>query len=171
MLPGELTPDYAVPRQRPTSVTVIAVLAIVFGGLGLLCAPFSVLPYFTGFGGPNPVVEAVKARPLLLGWTMFSSCLSLVFSLVLVVAGIGALSLKPWARLMLIAEAVFSMLFALIGTVLTLVVMLPILRDLGGPALIGGVGGGACGLILNLLINGLVLFFMTRPHVRAAFEA
>ena len=60
MFPGELTPDYAVPRQRPTSVTVIAVLAILFGGLGLLCTPFSVLPYFSNLGGPNPVVEASR---------------------------------------------------------------------------------------------------------------
>jgi hypothetical protein len=169
MLPGQLTPDYPGPRERPTSVTVIAVLAIVFGGLGLLCTPFSVLRYFTNIGGHSPLVEAVRARPVLLGWTLFASCTGLLFSLVLVIAGIGALSLKRWARILLIAEATASILFGLLNTALTMVAIFPALREMGGPAVIGGLGGGFCALLFGLLVNGLILFFMTRPHVKAAF--
>ena len=101
---------------------------------------------------------------------MFSSCLSLVFSLVLIVAGVGALALKPWARLALIAQATVSILFGLIGTAISMVTLFPLLRQMGGPAVVGGVGGGACALLFSLMVNGVVLFFMTRPDVKAAFE-
>ncbi len=171
MLPGQITPGHRAPSQRPTSVTVIAVLAIIFGGLGLVCSPVSAVPYFADVPALRPVIEVVKERPLLLAWTMLGSCLGLLFALALVIAGIGALMLKPWARLLLIVQAAVSIFFGVINTAVMLITFGPLLREVEGPAVAIVLSSDACGFFLGLVLNVLVLFFMTRPNVKAAFGA
>src|SRR5947208_2777359 len=86
-----------VQNPRPTSVTVMAILGIIFGGLGL-CSPFALIPYFMNFGPPNPFIDAVKNNTFLLDWTMFATLLTFVLAILLLTCSIGALGLKPWAR-------------------------------------------------------------------------
>src|SRR5438270_11901094 len=64
---------------RPTSVTVIAILAIVFGSLGVLAMLCS-LPQYLGvnFGGANPVRDAVRADKLLWVYTIGTMVLGVV---------------------------------------------------------------------------------------------
>jgi hypothetical protein len=84
--------------QRPTGVTILAVLAIIFGALGLLGA-------ITIIGG-----GAVVSSPLvtILGViTLITSALALAF-------GIGAWTLKPWAWTLGVANYILSLVVSVI---------------------------------------------------------
>src|SRR5437764_10120878 len=88
--------------QRPTGITILAVLAIIGGLLGLLggCASLGVGTLATGTntsGGGLLLVLGVIA--------LANACLSLAF-------GIGAWLLKPWAWTLGVASQVISLLLA-----------------------------------------------------------
>lgn len=160
-------------QPRPSSVTVIAVVAIVFGALGVLCTPLALLPYL-GVGGANPMLELVRAHPLLHAWMLGSTLLNLLLSLLLIAGGIGALSLRAWARLALMAYAVMTLVQSLVGLLVTALALAPLASRSGDDpaalgALAGGLVGGFVGLCFNGVVCGLILFVMTRPEVRVAF--
>jgi hypothetical protein len=158
--------------SRPGSVTVIAVVALVFGALGVLCAPLALLPYLVS--GPNPVLDLVRTHPLLHAWMLGSTLLNLLLSLLLIAGGIGALSLKAWARLALIVYAVMTIVLSLLGLLASAMVLLPLAsRSTDDPAALGGLVGGLIGGLLSVCFNGvlcgLILFVMSRREVREAF--
>ena len=78
---SEPTPTPSIPiepvAQRPTSITTIAILGIIFGAFGFLCTPASLIPYFVTIPAPpgqasNPatiVLDTIKNDKLLFGWT------------------------------------------------------------------------------------------------------
>ena len=159
--------------ERPTSVTVIAILGIVFGALGLICTPFAILPYVTDFGGPNPVVEMVKETTWMLVWMIFSIVLGLLFSIILLAGSIGALRLKPWARLTLIGYSIASLFMTVISVVVSLMMFMPLFRDSDNPAMAaaatGGMIGAGCQICFSFVLQGAVLYVLTRPEVKRAF--
>ncbi len=156
---------------RPVAVIVIAIVAIAFGVLGLVCTPFGALPYVSNAGQPNPIVDAVKARPVLFGWTIFSLFLSFALSVALVAGGVGVLGLRRWARLLLIVESSISILLNCVGTGVSAVVLYPIMRGMGEAVATAGLLGGGCGLAFNLLVSGSILAVLVLPSVRQAFAA
>jgi hypothetical protein len=164
--------------ERPTLVTAAAIVAILFGALGVLCSPVSVLPYFTSFGGPNPVVEVMRANPIAFAWSIFSIAIGFVLSIVLLAGGVGALKLMPWARMALIGYAAVSLPLGCIGMGVTVWAFVPLFQSLSSvndPAtfggVVGGLFGGFCGIGFAVLLQGGLLFAMTRPNVKAAFES
>lgn len=49
-------------NPRPTSVTVVAIVGIVWGALMLLCNGFGLISLFMPtFGAPNPAIDAIRA--------------------------------------------------------------------------------------------------------------
>jgi hypothetical protein len=157
-------------------VTVIAVIAIVFGGLVVLCCtPLGLVQFLGAASNANPAVAAIKAQPLLFAWTIFQQIAGFVLGVLSIAGGIGALGLKGWARLLLMAEAVLYILLNLVGLVVSAVTMLPIIRSMGsGPEAKGmmfGVVFASCFVLAILAYKVAVLVVMTRPDAKAAFGA
>ena len=98
--------------QRPTSVTVFAILNLVFAALGVFGLIGSLTLFTTVDAGNNPVVKIMQDNPGYKTWIMASIPLGLAACIVLLASGIGLLSLKPWARWLAIG---YAMLLALVN--------------------------------------------------------
>lgn len=174
-----------IPSPRPTSVTVIAVLAIVFGSIGVLAGLCNIPQYLGANFMPNPVMDAMRADSLLIGIMVGSLIVSLLTSVMLLWGGIGALSLKPSARKVLVAYAILAIATTIIGLSLTLTVtgsrseaafqkgmknmpaaQAATMQKTYVISYYSGIGVS----IIYLTWPLLVLYFMNRPHVKSAFE-
>jgi hypothetical protein len=92
--------------------------------------------------------------------------LGAVAGLVLVAAGIGLLLSKNWARLTSIGYGVYGVLLAVANAV----VMLNAASHQQGMTKIIFLISGLFGAVLGLIYPVLLLIFMTRPKVVAAFQ-
>ena len=163
--------------QRPTSVTVFAILNLVFAALGVFGLIGSLTLLTTVNAGNNPVVKIMQDNPGYKTWIMASIPLGLAACIVLLASGIGLLSLKPWARWLAIGYAIYGILSCIIGMVLNYMFLVrPLLEQAQrarGPeaaALAGGAVGGVIGGCLGLIYPFVLLFFMLHPKVAAAFR-
>lgn len=166
-------PEYqqAVPK-RPTSVTVLAIIGIILGSLSVLCSPMGLLPYFVQIGPPNPMIDSVKNDPALFGYMIGSIAVGWVIGLLLLVGSIGALLLKDWARKGLLTYAWIQIVLGVIGFIAMITWFNPRMTAAAGSnkaAALGGQIGGMIGAIIGLILPVLILVFMNRPHVKAAF--
>ena len=133
-------------RERPGGVTVMGVIALIIGLLGIWPAMLAVLGagFFTAVGGPPGAT---------LGLVIIVASLFLVISPLLYIAfGIGALQLKPWAWLMGVLGSAFGILGALGHNV-------------------GQHGGGQTGIHwFGLLVSAGILIYLLQPNIKAAFR-
>jgi hypothetical protein len=110
-------------RRRPTVVTVMAILNIVFGSLGLLCNLCGAAQLVMNIasanrvgpgGGPDPSAQLWKAMteeiPAYVPVQIGNLLVSLLLSAVLLASGIGLLKMQKWARVAAISYAVFDIL-------------------------------------------------------------
>src|SRR4051812_8287853 len=82
------------PPGLPTGAKVIGILAIIFGGLGLLCMPFSLIAIFSGrsmTGAKDPMVEMYVANEGLRLYSIVMSLVGIAMSALELFAGIGIL--------------------------------------------------------------------------------
>jgi hypothetical protein len=109
------------PRQRPTAVLVLAILNLVFGGLGLA----SELCCLGGLGwlkiiGPaqnGSLAALFQTVPSYLTFAVVQHVLGLILSALLLVSGLGLLGLRNWARWLAIGyslASVFVQVYALV---------------------------------------------------------
>lgn len=103
-----------------THVKTLAVLHIVFGALGVLAALallllFGGLAGIVGFSGDN---DAIVAVPILgsVGGIVF--VFLMIVSLPGIIAGIGLLNYRPWARILTIVLSILHLLNFPFGTAL-----------------------------------------------------
>ena len=166
--------------QRPTSVTVLAILNFVFAGLGLCGVLFLLVSRFLPQDPniPNPVLEVMEKNAAYAMFTRISMGLSFVAIPVLVASGIGLLQLKPWGRHCAIGWAVYSIAMGIIGAVMNYVFVFgPLMEKLDeidpGPEKVGaisGIVGGSVGLCFGMIYPIVLLIFMFRPNVVQAFQ-
>lgn len=104
-----------------THVKVLAILHIVFGALGLLAA----LGLLLLFGGIAGVVglnaaqdEAMIAMPIIGGIGIFVSAAAALLSIPSLIAGVGLLSYKPWARTLTLVVSAIQLINIPVGTAL-----------------------------------------------------
>ena len=64
-------PMYSGP-QRPTAVTVVAVVLIIFGALGVVSLPFNVVQMATGWRTAGPMGAALAQNPTLRTYMLVS---------------------------------------------------------------------------------------------------
>lgn len=167
--------------NRPASVTVFGVLSIVFGTLGLLGTAFGAAMLIIlksspqRPGSPNNVFMP-NLHPVADAWTMIGIPLGMVFTIVLIVSGIGLLRLRPWGRKLSLIYVVYTLISVAIGVVIQAVFVIPATleqaRALNTPEANGAFIGAIIGMAsagIGLIYPGLLWYFMTRPHVLVAF--
>jgi hypothetical protein len=163
--------------QRPTVVTVFGILNIGFAAIGLIGAAATLLMFrFLPTTG-NPVLQLMNENALLKAWTDVSLVIGAVASVGLLAAGIGLLMMKNWARVLSLVYGVYAILSGVVGMVLTVVLLCKPLLDTAGKhhgpeivAAIAGAIGGTVGGCISLIYPILLIIFMTRPRVVAAFK-
>ena len=104
-----------------THVKTLGILHIVFGALGVLAA----LVILLVFGGVAGIVGATShmedariAVPILGAIGTFVFFVVLLLSLPGLIAGIGLLQLRPWARILTIVLSIFELIHVPFGTAL-----------------------------------------------------
>ncbi|HEY0455073.1 MAG TPA: hypothetical protein VGE41_01765 [Verrucomicrobiae bacterium] len=164
--------------KRPTSATVFGVLNIIFAGFGLI-GLLGTLFLFTA-AAPNinnPVVKLIHENPTYAAFMKISIPLGIISSAVLLASGIGLLRLKNWARKLSIGYAIYALVFGLIGVAVNFLFLFrPLIEQASqhpGPetsTAIGGAVAGTFGGCIGLIYPILLIIFMTRPKLVAAFQ-
>ena len=103
-----------------THVKTLGVLHIVFGSLGVLAA-LAILFLFGGLAGLVGVAgheDSSLAVPILGGVGTLIFIILMVISLPGLIAGVGLLQLRPWARILTIVLSVIDLIHVPFGTAL-----------------------------------------------------
>lgn len=130
--PGGYPIDYNagafVPKPRPTSVTVIAVFAIVIGSLFLLCGAAALVGQviMLGTNGQNPFLPStlsgqaalVKPETAVTVYGVITGIVNLLIAAAMLAFGIGGIKLRPFARRGMIGLSVFIICWATLLTIL-----------------------------------------------------
>ena len=166
--------------HRPASVTVLGILNIVFAALGLMGIAVSIAMMFMppGLNVKNPVLDLMRQNAGYAMYANISMVLGGVLTLVLCLAGIGLLMLRPWGRLLSIAYAVFAIISVIVNTAVNYYFLLAPMMDKQaalppGPekmAAMGGIMGMVLGTCVGPVYPVVLLVFMYRANVRAAFR-
>ena len=165
-------------QRRPTSVLVFGILNIAFAGLGIIGIIASAFILFPSNPSSNPAVQIIHDNPGYAAFLKLSIPLGVLSSAVLLAAGIGLILVKSWARITSILYGVWAILWGFVGLVANFIfVTRPMLEQFSqrqGPEAAGAIGGaigGSIGGCMGLIYPILLIIFMMRPHVVAAFEA
>jgi len=165
------------PLQRPGVVTTFGVLNIVFAALGLIGVIGAISTLSMSAASDNYVVKVMRDNPTYLMWIKISIPLSLLALAALLAAGIGLLRLKAWARVLSIAYAIWAIVTGLVALVLNyLFLARPLMEEAArkesaeSAGLMGGAVGSLFGGCFGLVYPIILLIFMTRPTVIAAFR-
>lgn len=101
-------------------VRILAILHIIFGGMGILAA-IAVMLFFGGMAGlvaTHGAAGSVAAAPFLGGIGWFVSLVLLALALPGVIAGVGLLEFRPWARILTIILSALDLFSVPFGTAL-----------------------------------------------------
>lgn len=163
--------------KRPTSVTVFGILNIVFAAFGVFGLIASIAVFSLPASSNNPVIRIMNEQPGYAAWLKISIPLGFLSCMALLAAGIGLLLLKGWARMLSIGYGIYAIIFGFLGMILNFVFLVrPMLehaRQQHGPEAAGALGGaigGSVGGCFGLIYPILLLVFMFRPNVKAAFQ-
>lgn len=127
-------------QQRPTGITILAILAVIGGFLGL-CGSLTLF----GVGGLGVMAGEVSTGAM----AGIFGAIGLVSALLYLAFGFGAWTLKPWAWLLGIIGAGVSIASNLLS-------------------LITG-NAGLLGAVISLIIPGIILWYLFRPDIKAVF--
>jgi uncharacterized protein YneF (UPF0154 family) len=181
---GYATPMHQ-PNRRPTVVTVLAILAIIFGSLGVLGGICNIPQYLGVRLMPNPILDGIQKDGVMLTFMLTSLAINLILSVILLIAGIGSLSLKPSSRVWMIRYALIHIVVTAVSLLLGLTFItarnhalmqktLAANPQLNTPqmkmVLQYSTTGGYCFAIVFLIWPLLILYYMNRPQVKAAFD-
>jgi len=141
-------------QQRPVSVTIFGILNIGFGVFDLFVTLLSmfVLPRMNMAA---PMLKQMQDNH----WTKMTMPLDGIAAVVLLAAGIGLLLSQNWARIVSIIDGVYSIVTCIVGGIMTL--------NSGTSGMMMIVSLFAS--IVSLVYPILLIIFMTRPKIIAAF--
>ena len=157
---GDLMSRFANDLTNVRMLLGFGVLNIIFGSLGLLCSPISIL-------GMPMTVERFGNSPVLKLWMPLSAYLGLVGSVIVLTSGIGLLKYRSWARKLAVYYAMVACLINVIG-VFIMIGPLTASTSLSGPERIGGVIGAIFGAVVGVTYNILLIAFLTKRSAREA---
>jgi hypothetical protein len=172
-------------KNRPISVTILAILGIVFALFGILCSPFAL------FG---TIIEPNAQMPLPMpgAWNqtvpmpnglailfMGNYLVSFLCAIILLIGSIGSFSMKRWARGMMNLYAGVTLTKDLIVALVQTLIMLPFIAEsvqsqMGADMPLPAVYFGAfVGVLCSTLCFGIfqiaILFFFNKRSTREAF--
>lgn len=129
----------SVSTQRPTGVTILSVLGIIWGVVLILFGILAVL-------GGGLVAASLDAGAG--GLIIVFAIISIVIGVLYLAFGIGAWGLKPWAWMLGVIGAGLSLLSSIAQMILT-----------------GDIGSN----VLGAIIAAVILFYLFTPPVKQAF--
>jgi hypothetical protein len=164
-------------QPRPAAITVFGILNIVFAAFGIFGLLGSAVMLFGTPDSNNPVIKIMHENPGYATWLKVNLLLGIPSCACLAASGIGLLRLKSWARILSIVYAVYAILLGFLGVAINVIfLVLPLLRraqEQNGPEAVGfiaGAIGGSLGGCIGLVYPVLLLMFLTRPKLAAAFR-
>ena len=165
--------------KRPTAVTIFGILNIVFAAIGFFSLIASFILFLPQMANThNPIIQLIHDNPSFALWMKFSLVMGFAATGVVLAAGIGLLKLKPWARLLSIGYAIYSVVMIVVGSVVNYFFMLrPLLEQAHqktGPEAVGAMAGAIGGMVggcFGMIYPVLLLVFMLKANVKAAFVA
>lgn len=135
--------------KRPTGITILAVIAVIYGIFNLLLALLGLLG--AALKASGVAAAAIKYSAGTLAYATISDA---VLGILLLAFGIGALRLKGWAWTTGVVALVLEVVRQIVGVVIQGISAGTIVRD-----------------SITIVIALLVLWYLFRPNVRAAFGA
>lgn len=196
------------PYRRPGSATAAGVLAIIYGSAFSLCGLWGLFALAAqGMGGnflvgDNPqqaqlqkaMMDAMERDvPAYQVYQIGSTLIGLTCAILMFVAGIGILYLRPWARLLAIADSLVLIALALFQAIYQLAFVMPAMSRAFDAFLQAAVAqqqagaqqadlirtmhtimnaatiGAAIVYIIMIVYFFIILALLSRRHVRAAF--
>ncbi len=168
------------PRVRPTGVSIIAVLAILFGIFNFCYTP-------VGLGQlllqSDPIYVSMRNDPVVYYFSMVGGVIGWFLSIVLIVLGTGLWKLKDWARSSMAIYAVLAALWTIAGGTLNMIYIAPKTMEIAMAAqpqklppealkmmtlVMYGMGG--CFLVLFFGVYIGIAVYLTRANVKEAFR-
>ncbi len=141
-------------QQRPTGVTILAILAFIGGALGILVGGLgTICGGVIGGIGAAAAREAPGAAGGLLAGALFTALFGLsgvVLGVLELILGFGFWTLKPWSWML-------GIILSIAGIVIALLTIL------------AGRGGGLIGAVIPIVIYGVILYYLFTPEVKKAF--
>jgi hypothetical protein len=137
-------------KQRPGGITILAIIYILLAVLSILWA--LLIMGVGGMAGFTGLLFGAEGMATVGGNWFWGAMLAVGLAILQLVVAFGLLRLKRWAWLLALVAVGLTFVQGLIG--------------LFG----GGMGALLCGAI-GLLLPAGILFYLLRPHVRAAFQA
>lgn len=157
-------------KVRPTSVSVLAILGIVFSLISILNQGTGLVLLLAG-------PARLQGVPELRAWNVANAVVSLALALVLLYSSIGCWKLRPWARRWIVSYAWVYLVWLVIAAVVSLIWVLPATMA-GMPATaspqarlarsVAYTSAGAA-LVLLSVFPVLLILFMSRATTRTAF--
>jgi len=129
--------------RRPTGVTILAVLSLISGFVGLLGGCL-----LTGFGSLLAPVSALFGGAGLGNFALVGGIGWLISGIFSLVVGFGALALRPWAWILGLISVGLSLISAVFGMFQ---------------------GGSWCLSLPGLIIPAVILYYLLTPAVKQAF--
>ena len=133
--------------KRPVGITVLAVIAVIYGIFNLLLALLGLLG--SALLASRVAAAAIKYSAGTLAYATISDA---ILGIVFLAFGIGALRLKGWAWTTGIAALVLELVRQIVGVVIQGFSVGTIVRD-----------------SITVVIALVLLWYLFRPNVRAAF--
>jgi hypothetical protein len=163
--------------QRPTAVTVLGIMNFVFAGFGVIGVMASIALFTLSADSNNSLIKLIHGGPAYVVWLKSCIPLGLLSCAVLLADGVGLLYLKPWARILSIAYAIYAIVFTVVGLWINLTLMVQAMSEEIQPreelAVAGALGGpvsGTVGVLFWLIYPIVSLIFMFIPKVVATFR-
>ena len=143
--------------QKPVGVIILAILEFL-GAAGT--AVVGLMALF-GMGmlaqilQQNGTIQASQA-PMLVGAGVAIGVICLIFAALFGFVGYGLLTLKNWARVIVMVFAVLGLAFGAIGLIADVM---------------GGHSAAMVVDVIKLAINGLIFWYLNQPHIKASFSS
>jgi hypothetical protein len=185
-------------RRRPTSVLVIAIFQLIFGGLSMICGACQAVGAAGGDGqqfqmpgaAKDPDQEKLakltkeveeKDIPGKKAVNIGGQVLDWVLAIAMIASGIGLLKMQSWARVLAIGYAIISVAHKIFGVIYLFAFVSPAMKDAVQqlpaddrtklePFVTLGIVVAAVTMFVMMIYPVIVLIVMLLPSVAHAFR-